>query len=78
MLATQVPDLTLRLAEVTAALHMPAALIPSLLLYATQDYWHEVEARFADDWPALARGATSLPASRVEDYIAALGQQLAR
>ena len=62
VLATQVPDLTLRLAEVTAALHMPAVLIPSLLLYATQDYWHEVEARFADDWPALTRGA-SLPAS---------------
>ena len=73
VLATQVPDLTLRLAEVTAALHMPAALIPSLLLYATQDYWHEVEARFADDWPALTHGATSLPASKIEDYIAALG-----
>ena len=73
VLATQVPDLTLRLAEVTAALRVPAMLIPSLLLYATQDYWHEVEARFADDWPALTRGATSLPASRVEDYIAALG-----
>jgi hypothetical protein len=72
VLATQVPDLTLRLAEVTATLNMPATLIPSLLLYATQDYWHEVEARFADDWPALVRGATALPASRVEDYIAAL------
>ena len=72
VLATQVPDLTLRLAEVTASLRVPAVLIPSLLLYATQDYWHEVEARFADDWPALVRGASSLPASRVEDYIAAL------
>jgi hypothetical protein len=72
VLATQVPDLTLRLAEVTAALGMPAPLIPSLLLYATQDYWHEVEARFADDWPALVRGAVALPATRVEDYIAAL------
>jgi hypothetical protein len=73
VLATQVPDLTLRLAEVTSVLGVPAALIPSLLLYATQDYWHEVEARFADDWPALTRGAMALPASRVEDYIAALG-----
>jgi hypothetical protein len=72
VLATQVPDLTLRLAEVTAALGLPAALIPSILLYATQDYWHEVEARFADDWPALARGATALPATRIEDYVAAL------
>ena len=72
VLATQVPDLTLRLADITAGLDVPAALIPSLLLYATQDYWHEVEARLSDDWPALVRGALSLPASRVEDYIAAL------
>ena len=49
---------------------MPAALIPSVR-WPTQDYWHEVEARFADDWPALTHGATSLPASKIEDYIAA-------
>jgi hypothetical protein len=73
VLATQVPDLTLRLVEVTAARQIPAALIPALLLYATQDYWHEVEARIADDWPAMARGAAALPATRVEDYVAALG-----
>jgi hypothetical protein len=73
VLATQVPDLTLRLAEITAEKHVPAALIPALLLFATQDYWHEVEARFADDWPAMARGALALPAVRVEDYTAALG-----
>lgn len=72
MLATQVPDLTLRLVEVTAARRLPARLIPSLLLYATQDYWHDVEARFADDWPAMVRGAARLPATRVEDYVAAL------
>ena len=72
VLATQVPDLTLRLAEVTAARELPASLIPGILLYATQDYWHEVEARFADDWPALVRGASALPATRIEDYVAAL------
>jgi hypothetical protein len=72
VLATQVPDLTLRLAEITAGKQVPAALIPALLLFATQDYWHEVEARFADDWPAMARGALALPATRVEDYTAAL------
>ncbi len=75
MLATQVPDLTLRLAEVTALLRVPAALVPGALLYATQDYWHEVEARFADDWPAMVRGAASLDATRIEDYVAALGSQ---
>jgi hypothetical protein len=73
VLATQVPDLTLRLAEITAGKRVPAALIPALLLFATQDYWHDVEARFADDWPAMARGALGLPSARVEDYTAALG-----
>ena len=73
ILATQVPDLTLRLVELTSALRVPPSLIPALLLYATQDYWHEVEARFPDDWPALVRAASSLQVSRVEDYIAALG-----
>jgi hypothetical protein len=73
ILATQVPDLTLRLVELTSTLRVPASLIPALLLYATQDYWHEVEARFPDDWPALVRAASSLQISRVEDYVAALG-----
>ena len=73
ILATEAPDLTLRLAELTADLRVPASLLPALLLYATQDYWHEVEARFPDDWPALVRGALALQPTRVEDYIAALG-----
>jgi len=72
VLATQVPDLTLRLAEITAERQVPAALIPALLLFLTQDYWHDVEARFSDDWPAMVRGAAGLTAGRIEDYIAAL------
>jgi hypothetical protein len=72
VLATQVPDLMLRLVEVTAEHRVPSALIPALLSFATQDYWHDVEARFADDWPAMVRGARRLPATRVEDYVAAL------
>jgi hypothetical protein len=43
-----------------------------LLLFATQDYWHAVEARFADDWPAMVRGAAAITTGRVEDYVAAL------
>lgn len=72
VLATQVPDLTLRLVEVTAERRLPAALIPALLLFATQDFWHEVEARFSDDWPAMVRGAAGLSVARIEDYVAAL------
>jgi len=71
-MATQVPDLTLRLAEETARLHLPARLIPALLTYATEDYWHDVQARFPDDWPSMTRQAASLSGTRVEDYVAAL------
>ncbi|MEZ5285616.1 MAG: VWA domain-containing protein [Vicinamibacterales bacterium] len=46
--------------------------MPGLLLYATQAYWHDVEARFADDWPAMIRGVAALSESRVEDYVSAL------
>ena len=72
LIATQMPDLTLRLAEETARLNLPAQLIPALLGYATLDFWHDVDSRFPDDWPAMARQALALSPSRVEDYVAAL------
>ena len=72
LIATQSPDLTLRMAEETARLKLPAQLVPGLLTFATLDYWHDVDSRFPDDWPAMARQALALSASRVEDYVAAL------
>ena len=72
VIAAQTPDLTLRFAEETARLKLPARLVPALLTFATQDFWHDVKARFADDWPAMARQALALSPSRVEDYVAAL------
>ncbi len=72
MIATQAPDLILRLAEETARLKLPAQLVPGLLMYAAQDYWHDVDSRFPDDWPAMVRQALALSPSRVEDYVAAL------
>jgi hypothetical protein len=72
LIATQLPDLTLRLAEETARLKLPAQLIPGMLTYATQDFWHDVDSRFPDDWPAMTRQALALSPSRVEDYVAAL------
>ena len=41
-------------------------------MYAAQDYWHDVDSRFPDDWPAMTRQALALSPSRVEDYVAAL------
>ena len=72
LIATQAPDLILRMAQESARLKLPAQLVPSLLMYAAQDYWHDVESRFPDDWPALTRQALALSPSRVEDYVAAL------
>ncbi len=72
LIATQLPDLTLRMAEETVRLKLPAQLIPGLLTFATQDFWHDVDSRFPDDWPAMARQALALSPSRVEDYVAAL------
>jgi hypothetical protein len=72
VIATQSPDLTLRMALETARLGVPAALVPFLLQFATLDYWHDVKARFPDDYPALARQAVALSPSQVEDYVAAL------
>jgi hypothetical protein len=71
-ITTQVPDLTLRLIEETARLRLPAELVPSLLAFALEDYWHDVRARFADDWPRLVRQAAAVPSSRINDYVAAL------
>ncbi|MGE3491129.1 MAG: hypothetical protein AB7N29_14070 [Vicinamibacterales bacterium] len=72
IMGTQAPDLILRLAEETARLGLPAALVPPLLTFAAQDYWHDVSARSPDDWPAMTRQALALSPSRVEDYVAAL------
>jgi len=72
LIATQAPDLVLRMAQETATLRLPAQLVPGLLMYAAQDYWHDVESRFPDDWPAMTRQALALSSSRVEDYVAAL------
>jgi len=71
-MGTQAPDLILRLIEETARLRLPGQLVPSLLTFAAQDYWHDVAARFPDDWPAMTRQALALSSSRVEDYVAAL------
>jgi hypothetical protein len=72
LVATQAPDLVLRMAQETARLKLPAQLVPGLLTYAAQDYWHDVDSRFPDDWPAITRQALALSSTRVEDYVAAL------
>lgn len=77
-MASQTVDLLLRLVEETAAMGLPAALLPSLMAYAVQDQIHDVVARVQDDWPATVRAAARLPRTRVEDYVAALAGTVLR
>jgi hypothetical protein len=66
-----VPDLSLRLAEVTAKLHVPAALVALLLPDATQELLDLAHPAHADDWMALASAAATLPDERRAEAIAA-------
>jgi hypothetical protein len=72
LMATRVPDLALRIAEVFDELKAPAELLPSVFAMAVQDFIDEVQTMYSDDWPALVAQARALTRERVEDYIAAL------
>jgi hypothetical protein len=71
-IATLMPDLTLRIAQETARLHLPAALVPAMLAFAVEDFWFDVRVRFSDDVTAMVKQAAALGGERVEDYVAGL------
>jgi hypothetical protein len=72
VLATQMPDLNLRVAVLLHDLQLPAGLAKDVLLAATQDFIDETAPTDADDWLTLVRTAQALKRERVEDYVAAL------
>lgn len=72
ILATQMPDLNLRVAVLLHDLHLPAGLAKDVLLAATQDFIDETAPTDSDDWLTLVRSAQALKRERVEDYVAAL------
>jgi hypothetical protein len=65
-------DLKLRIAELTAALGVPARLLPGVMASAVQDYMDEVRPSYPEDWPALLVRIDRITRGRVEDYVAAL------
>jgi hypothetical protein len=67
-----VPDLNLRLAELLAELHMPAALLPAVLAAATPDVVDRAPFRYPDDLRALDERVRSLGVDDVEQYLALL------
>jgi len=72
LVAEQMPDLTLRIAESLAGLGLPARLLPAVLAFVAQDVLDTCAPAHLDDWTALAAAVRRLPDSRIADDIAAL------
>jgi hypothetical protein len=72
LLAAEVADVNLRVAEVLGRRHLPAALARAVLAGAVQDYVDQVRPLHSSDWLTLVRSAQAIPEDRVEDYVAAL------
>jgi hypothetical protein len=72
LLGAAVPDLTLRVAEHMAALRVPAALFPSVMALATQDFIDGAPPIFDDDWVGIVAYAGRLSREMVQDYVAAV------
>jgi hypothetical protein len=72
LLATQMVDVHLRVAEVLSELKLPAVLAPDVAAYAAWDGMTAAAMSNPDDWFALASGAGSIPTERFLDYVSAL------
>jgi hypothetical protein len=72
VLPARITDLNLRVAEMSAALKVPAVLTRGILAAAVLDFLHDVRPSDGDDWMAFIRAARRLSRERIEDYTAAL------
>ncbi len=71
MMAASTVEMNLELAQRFAVLHLPAALLPSVLTTAMQDFVDTVDTADANDLPALSRHARAIGRNAVDDYVAA-------
>jgi hypothetical protein len=72
LLATQVADVNLRIAEHLSQIGLPASLARAVLAAAVQDFVDQVRPVHPNDWLTLARTAQAIPGDRIDDYVAAL------
>jgi hypothetical protein len=72
ILATRGADVGLLIAEALARLRLPAALSPGVAAFAMQDVLDATQPAYFDDWSQFGRAATTIPADRIVDYVAAL------
>jgi hypothetical protein len=74
-IAERFVELTLRIASMTAARGLPAAIVPAVLERAAFDMLHAAPLVQPDDWYRLSRYVATLRDDQVEDYIAALAAE---
>jgi hypothetical protein len=72
LLATQVADINLRIAERLSGLGLPASLARGVLSAAVQDFIDQARPIHPGDWLTLVRAAQAISDDRVDDYVAAL------
>ena len=72
LIAAEVADLNLHVAEKLRARGLPASLTPGVLAGAIQDYIEQVRPLHPADWLTLVRAAQAIPDDRLDDYVAAL------
>lgn len=72
LMASQAPDLTLRVIELLVQSTLPMELVPAVMAYAVQDLLDDVTVLSSDDWLGLARFAPTLKRERFEDIVSAL------
>jgi hypothetical protein len=71
MMAASNVEMTLEMAQRLAALRLPAALLPSVLETAMQDFVDQVNPADSSDFAALVHYPRALHPNAIEDYVAA-------
>jgi hypothetical protein len=71
MMAASTVEMNLEMTERLAALRLPAALLPSVLATAVQDFADQVDPADPNDREALVRYPRTIGRNAVDDYVAA-------
>jgi hypothetical protein len=72
IMATRAADVALLVADALAARKLPASLAPGIVALAMQDVLDAAHPSYYDDWSGLTTAAATLPAAKLDDYVAAL------
>jgi hypothetical protein len=72
IMATRAADVALLVADALAARKLPASLAPGIVALAMQDVLDAAHPSYYDDWSGFTTAAATLPAAKLDDYVAAL------